>query len=374
MPLPPPQDPWTYTRPQRIGLLALCIVLVLGYGISRRWSGTQPIPTYDDHDGELFAAAAALRGRVAAEQTAKDSDAAEGFFFDPNSVSPSDLRRLGLSAKQAQAFTRYRDKVTLRGPDDLGRLRVLQPHQVSHLQRWATFPAARAAAQVAAVENTALRFPFDPNTLTVDSLQLLGLSRREAVALDKYRSYRPRTFRRPADLQKVRALSPAKVKELIPWVRLAGDSQSLAPAPRRPDTLARRAPQAIDINRAQADGWQQLPGIGPARAQRILRYRELLGGFHSAQQVGETYGLPDSVFERILPLLRESAVTRPLYVNRGQAEELAAHPYLPRTQAVILVRYRDNHGPFTSVEDLKNVRAISTETLDKLLPYLNFDP
>ena len=372
----PKQHPWSYTRAQRIGLLVLCIFLAVGYGLVSWWSGELKQIEYGD-DRALFSAAAQLRQSARDTEKGRGREEAEGFPFDPNTVTADALRRLGLSPKQAQAFTRYRAQVAFRRATDIARLRVLQPAQVTHLQRWARFPdvPARSARQENPPDDAPppARFPFDPNTLSPDSLQLLGLTAQEARALAKYRSYRPRTFRRPDDLQKVRAIDSAKVADLLPWVRIPGDSQSTAPAPRRPDTLDRRAPQAVDINRAQAADWQHLPGIGPTRAERILRYRERLGGFATAAQVGETYGLPDSVYRRIEPLLRISPVLRPLYINRGTAEELGAHPYFPRTQALILVRYRDNHGPFDSVEDLKNIRAISTETLDRLLPYLNFD-
>ena len=368
--LPPLQNPWSYTRPQRIGLLVLFATLALVYGLTTLWRDTHPPDYGNDH--ALFTAAAELRSQGTDARPVRKSSVPQGFSFDPNSVGEADLQRLGLSAKQARAFTRYRAKVSLSGSSDIARIRVLRPAQVEHLQEWARFSEPEQSVRLDPAP--VVRFPFDPNTLSLDSLQLLGLTEREARALEKYRSYRPQTFRRPEDLARVRALNPVKVGELVPWVSIRVDSQSAAPAPRRPDTLSRPAPYAIDINRAQASDWQQLPGIGPTRAQRILRYRELLGGFVSADQVGETYGLPDSTFQGIAPLLRESPIPRPLYVNRSTAEELAAHPYLPRTQAVILVRYRDNHGPFASLDELKKVRAISTETLDKLLPYLNFDP
>ena len=158
---------------------------------------------------------------------------------------------------------------------------------------------------------------------------------------------------------------------MIAHVRLPVSETSFIPAP--PPPKPDYTEVSFDINRSGAQEWQNLPGIGEYRAQSIVKFRDRLGGFVRVDQIAETYGLPDSVFQRIRPLLKRTPITRPIYVNRADAATLAAHPYLKRSTATIIVRYRKNHGPFTSAEDLKKVRAISTETLDKLLPYLNFE-
>ncbi|NJL77073.1 MAG: helix-hairpin-helix domain-containing protein, partial [Saprospiraceae bacterium] len=36
-------------------------------------------------------------------------------------------------------------------------------------------------------------------------------------------------------------------------------------------------------------------------ANRIVKFREALGGFASVEQVAETYQLPDSTFQKIKP-------------------------------------------------------------------------
>ena len=368
MPAPPPTHPWAYTRAQRIGLLALIAAIGTGYLLADYWSN-RPEPAAVD-DAPLLAAAERLR---AYRQPTVVEEDPESFPFEPNTVSADDLQRLGLSEKQATAFVRYRRKVTFRRPEDIRRLRVLRPAQAEHLVGLARFPVTQPSGSAASpVALPAQAFPFDPNVLPPDSLRLLGLSEREVKALVRYRGYRAVTFRRPGDLARVRALDSAKVAALLPWVSLPDSLNRPPPAPRRPDLPP--AAVTVDINRAAAADWQRLPGIGATRAERIVRYRERLGGFATIAQVAETYGLPDSTFRRIAGQLTASPIRRPLRINRATAEELAAHPYFPRTTAVIVVRYRDNHGPFASAEELKNVRALTTETLDKLLPYLNFEP
>ena len=364
-------SPWAYTRAQRWGLILL-VCFLFGGALLRQAleDAAAPPPPPDDH--ELLAAAERLR----APARSPDGPAApEGFAFDPNTVSRTDLQRLGLSPRQTESFVRYRERVTFRTADDLRRLRLLRPDQLTHLLAWAQLkevaptPVRRAAPPPPV---TAMRFPFDPNTLGEDSLRLLGFSDREVNALLKYRSYRTPTFSAPEDLYRVRALDSQRVTALLDLVRLPFGSPP-APARRRPPAPPPVA-MPVDVNRATAETWTTLPGIGPARAARIVAYREALGGFHDVQQVAETYGLPDSVYRGILPRLAISAPAAALYVNRLDANALARHPYLDRRTATILVRYRANHGPFAGPDDLKKVRAVSTETLAALLPYLNFEP
>ncbi|WP_116124182.1 helix-hairpin-helix domain-containing protein [Lewinella sp. IMCC34183] len=368
---PPP--PWAYTRAQRGGLIALLAILIGGYFASRWWPASAP-PDFGADDAALLAAAERLRQADQPAPTTATA-AAEPFPFDANTVTATDLQQLGLTGRQATAVLRYRQKRPFRTADDFRRLRVLRPEQADRLATWARYPQRPSVPSPPAGEEPAppppQRFTFDPNTLSADSLQLLGFTERQANALVKYRSYRPLTFRQPEDLLRVRALDSTQVRGLLSLVAISLPD-STAPAPRRPAPVAAAAP--LDINRADAEAWTQLPGIGPTRAARIVGYRDRLGGFASVEQVAETYGLPDSVYQRIVPQLRVSGISRPLRVNRLDAQALASHPYLDRRTAQIIVRYRQNHGPFASAEDLKKVRAVSTETLAALLPYLNFDP
>ena len=128
----------------------------------------------------------------------------------------------------------------------------------------------------------------------------------------------------------------------------------------------------LDINAATIDEWQQLKGIGPFYAKKIVSFREKLGGFATITQVGTTYGLPDSVFQKINGQLLLSILTPSLMVNSISVEQLKAHPYIKKHQALAIVNYRKNHGAFDSIEKFKKVKVFSEKDLERLAPYLSF--
>lgn len=66
-----------------------------------------------------------------------------------------------------------------------------------------------------------------------------------------------------------------------------------APAPAG-DTNAGEAPaQPVNLNTATADQLQELDGVGPGIAAKILAYRQEHGGFGSVQELGEVPGIGD---------------------------------------------------------------------------------
>jgi len=54
-------------------------------------------------------------------------------------------------------------------------------------------------------------------------------------------------------------------------------------------------------------------------------------------------------------------------INSADTEQLAALPAIGPTKAQAIVRYRTEHGPFLTVENLADVRGIGSKVLEKIL-------
>lgn len=221
-------------------------------------------------------------------------------------------------------------------------------------------------------------FYFDPNTLDVAGWEKLGLRRKTIQTIINYRN-KGGTFRKPADLERIYTLSNAEYKRLAPYIniQLAGAKtvyQKSIPLTASYTTTSKKSISALDINSADAAAWIALPGIGEKLAARIMNFREKLGGFHTVNQVAETYGLPDSTFVKIRPYLQITDVTiRTININTCTKEMLSAHPYISWKVAHAIVEYRNQHGNFSSITDLKKIMIIDDLLYQKIHLYCTLD-
>lgn len=219
-----------------------------------------------------------------------------------------------------------------------------------------------------------LLFAFDPNTTSADSLMLLGFPERLAHTVERYREKGGR-FRKKEDLLKIYGFPEPLYRRLEPYLQLPETGEKSRPAWAATADKPRPKTALLDVNTAAAEAWQRLPGIGAARAAFILRFREKLGGFVSVEQVAETRGLPDSVFQQIRPMLVcASGPYRQIHINHATAEEMNEHPYISARQARVLTAYRGQHGPFASAEALMQVHALRDSAWwRKIRPYLSVE-
>ncbi len=217
-------------------------------------------------------------------------------------------------------------------------------------------------------------FDFDPNTLSLEGWTRLGLPPRVARTIENYRKKGGR-FYQPADLQKIWGLPPGfyesvKAHISIPPRETQVWKNERFPPPTR--EIEKKEKKILDINQADSSAWIALPWIGEKLAGRILAFREKLGGFYSVDQVGETYGLPDSNFQKIKPLIRvDAGGIRKFNLNTATKEELKSHPYIKWNLANAIVNYREQHGPFTSLDDLKKIALVDEGLYEKIRHYFS---
>jgi competence ComEA-like helix-hairpin-helix protein len=213
-------------------------------------------------------------------------------------------------------------------------------------------------------------FRFDPNTLSVGGWQRLGLSERTSRTIENYRS-KGGKFYKPEDIQKIWGLPSGFYERVKDYIAIAAKESSYPTNQYKPYARTEKKVLAVDINQADTSAFIALPGIGSKLAARIVNFRDKLGGFYSIDQVGETYGLPDSTFQAIKTSLHLSGSVKTLNVNTATKDELKAHPYIRWNLANAIVEYRNQHGAFKTLDDLKNIAVIDEATFERIVHYLS---
>ncbi|MFA6128421.1 MAG: helix-hairpin-helix domain-containing protein [Bacteroidales bacterium] len=109
----------------------------------------------------------------------------------------------------------------------------------------------------------------------------------------------------------------------------------------------------IEINSADSVTLLELPGVGPVFAKRILKYRQMLGGFVNLQQLKEVYGMDTVRLNGFIKLISiDTSKIRKLNLNTATFKELLAHPYLEYEQVIAIARFRDKKGLLKSPGEL----------------------
>lgn len=223
-------------------------------------------------------------------------------------------------------------------------------------------------------------FVFNPNSIDLEELTLLGISDQVAKRVINYRS-KGGTFKVKADLKKIYGLSEDKYHELYDYIDLPEkqiSSSSFKPTDLPKKEVFTKKKEVLvnfDINKADTNQLKEIKGIGTVLSNRIIKYRESLGGFLSPDQVREVYGLEEEPAKLLISrtFISDDFLSEKIMINAVDVENLASHPYVNKKIASRIIAYRSHHGPFSSAEDLKKVKEVDEEVIARLAPYLSFE-
>ncbi len=134
-----------------------------------------------------------------------------------------------------------------------------------------------------------------------------------------------------------------------------------------------------DLRTCTKEELQQIPRIGPSRAQTIIEYREQIG-FNSLKDIKQIKGIGDATFEIIKPYLIEfgeeeipksvkkntSLNHNKININIANIEELTQLPGIGPAKAKKIVQKREELNGFKSIEQITEVKGIGEKSFEKL--------
>jgi competence ComEA-like helix-hairpin-helix protein len=119
----------------------------------------------------------------------------------------------------------------------------------------------------------------------------------------------------------------------------------------------------LDLNSASVINLRAIKGLGPSRAEEIVRYRSKRGTFTSVEQLNQVPHVGDMPPEELEQVKRQLTIsvaddrlphqqTEKVSVNSANATQLRRIPGIGEAHAEAIVRYRQEHGPIRDLNEL----------------------
>ncbi len=222
------------------------------------------------------------------------------------------------------------------------------------------------------------RFPFDPNLATKEELVSLGFTSLTAHNMVRYREKGGR-FKVKDDLKKIYGISQKQLSEVWTLIQLPNQLTTAKPevqAPKTEKTIKEKTiKENFDLNDVDAQTLRTIRGIGPILSDRIIKFRDRLGGFYATSQLYEVYGLDSLVVQKII---NSSSIQvesiRQININSDSMKTLYRHPYISYNMAKAIYNYRLQRGQLDSITQIKSIKILSDSIYQKIYPYLSLHP
>lgn len=218
-------------------------------------------------------------------------------------------------------------------------------------------------------------FRFDPNSATFDDWQNLGINNKISQRIINYIS-KGGFFNSKEDLKKIYGFKDNDYVRLEPYIVIK-ERQAFSNSNKvfEKEKGVSKFPFKIDkfnLNDADTIQLSKIRGIGTKLSQRIINFREKLGGFINQNQLYEVYNLDSLVVTLLIKnsFIEKDFIPKKININTADKNTLASHPYINYKLADRIISYRIQHGEFSKVEDLYSIKEIDIEALKKVFPYL----
>lgn len=230
---------------------------------------------------------------------------------------------------------------------------------------------------------------FNPNEVDSATLVNMGVPPKVVANWMKYLE-KGGKFRDNEGVKKIFGMTPELFEQLdsfmlIPPVKFSEAKTDNSPYITKsqngfkPDTFFRRTFSkrekvrsiVLELNSTDSLHLVEIPGIGPVFASRIIRYRNLLGGYYSVAQLREVYGMREENYMAVSPYLTaDQSTLKTFNINFSTIQEIGRHPYVGFKTARKILKLRDQMGKFSTPDELSSV--VGADSLKRLIPYIKF--
>lgn len=225
------------------------------------------------------------------------------------------------------------------------------------------------------VNSTPKIYPFNPNFITEYKAYTLGLSVKQ---FDKLKGYREQDkwINSISDFKKVTGVSDSLLTIISPYFKFPDWVTN--PKPKKSNTnytnsmVEKPYSEKIDLNKATKEELQKVSGIGEALSDRIINYRNKLGGFSDDIQLTNVYGLEPSVIKKTTNLftVKTPKIIDKININTASASDIATIPGVSFELAKEIWEFRRLREQIKSLSELEKIDKLSAVKLQLIQLYL----
>ena len=220
---------------------------------------------------------------------------------------------------------------------------------------------------------------FDPNEVSFSQMIEMGFDSIVARRIIRYRN-KGGKFYKNKDLLKIYDLSTEFYNQISSYIKLPEQTVKIPDQAPVEDRITvtpgfeERADIRLDLNRVDTADLLRIKGIGPVFSKRILKYRNLLGGYIDTGQLGEVYGLDGEALLTVTRLAYVDSLFSPvkIRINFSEWQDLVKHPYFPSDMATRIVTIRSTGGPYLNADDFKIRLNLTDSLMNRLVSYIEF--
>jgi DNA uptake protein ComE-like DNA-binding protein len=203
---------------------------------------------------------------------------------------------------------------------------------------------------------------FNPNEADFVELKRFGFSDFQANNLLNYRK-KGGVIKEAIDLRKIYGLDSLFYSAILVHVQIEKEINAQLVKPKF-ESLN------IELNSADSSELVKIKGIGPVYSSRIIKYRNLLGGFYSKNQLLEVYHFPEETYYEIKNYICvDTSSIKQIRINFIEYADLLRHPYLNNKQVETILDFRNKNGVFEDRSQIQSNGLIDSVTFNKIRPY-----